>query len=120
MLLRSLLALAVLSLSSCKPKTPDIDFCGLIFDESLEKSFGYCLSWLPESAREYDKPAQELFQESYVCVSTPHYADLINYVNGLNRKGFSVPSLPSPRLLHDDGMQHIALEGLEQNKTNAL
>lgn len=76
------LALVLTSCNSLK-KPPDVDLCSLVWNGTLEASYGYCISYYQESNREYRIPAAELFQKKYIAISPDHYQQELKYIDYL-------------------------------------
>lgn len=72
--------LFALGLSSCGSikKFPDVDFCSAV--KEGDKNYAYCVSYYPESNREYEVPADEVFSKKYFMVSPKHYQMIRKYV----------------------------------------
>lgn len=86
MRLKILFALVVLSGCNSIRKFPDVDLCSAVKNGSLSQSYAYCVSYDPNSNREYRKPAEAVFKERYIMISADHFGQVKKHVEYLKKQ----------------------------------
>ncbi len=85
---KKLLLGTLFALASCNSirKAPDVDFCSAI---PGDPSYAFCVSYYPESNREYEITQQQIFRGKYIMLSPKHFGELQGYVEYLRKQAES-------------------------------